>query len=93
MISSDGSFCLPVCVLQCVFIESSVSHISLKEWNNLSGTVFPRVLYLKYLFCLYFLDYVRVLKHSAPDLQRVCVWVCVCVSDFVCFAYAYSSDP
>lgn len=58
MTRSDGSFCLPVCdcvfYSVCVFIESSVSHISLKEWNNLSGTVFPRVLYLKYSFCLYF---------------------------------------
>lgn len=38
----------------CVFIGSSVSHISLEGWNILSGTVFPRVLYLFGFFCLYF---------------------------------------
>lgn len=67
IMNSDGRF-LPTIVCDfctCVFIESSVSHISLAGWNNLSGTVFPRVLYLTYLFVL-FLDYVCV-----------CVYVCV----------------
>lgn len=58
--------CVCVCASDfffvCVFIESSVSHISLEGWNNLSGTVFPRVLYLTYLLVLslFFLDYMYV---------------------------------
>lgn len=61
----------------CVFIESSVSHISLEGWNNLSGTVFPRVLYLTYLFVLSLFFWIILLcvfvcRHSPPDLQNVC---------------------
>lgn len=78
MTSIDGSFCLPVCVFVCVcftarvFIGSSVSHISLEGWNNLSGTVFPRVLYLTYLFVLpLFLNYVCVCEDSVLLISRV----------------------
>lgn len=60
MTSSDGSFYLPACVYvcviyMCIYREQCLSYFTFEGWNNLSGTVFPRVLYLFIFFlCLYF---------------------------------------
>lgn len=50
------SFVYFCCVnVNCVFIGSSASHISLERWNNLSGTVFPQGFILKiFIFFLHF---------------------------------------
>ena len=69
MTSSDGSFCLPVSVsvcdyvcFTCVFIESSVSHISLQRVEQLIGdSVSQSFILIDIFICLsLFLDYVCV---------------------------------
>lgn len=88
MTTSDGSFCLPfsVCLfVVCVFIGSSASHISLQGWNSLSGTVFPRVLYLKYSFVGFiFFGYVCVCVRNM--LLELCSF---CPAAFVAFFLEY----
>lgn len=69
----------------CVFIGSSASHISLQGWNSLSGTVFPRVLYLKYSFVGFiFFGYVCVCVRNM--LLELCSF---CPAAFVAFFLEY----
>lgn len=71
------SFVYFCCVnVNCVFIGSSASHISLERWNNLSGTVFPQGFILKIFifFCFILIVCVRLGKLSdlgVYSLQRV----------------------
>jgi len=70
MSSSDGRFCLPVCVCVCVFerecvrlcvcvfIGSSVSHISLGRVEQLIGGSVSQSFILDIFILSYFLDYV-----------------------------------
>lgn len=72
--------CVFLC-FTCVFIGSSVSHISLEGWNNLSGTVFPRVLYLFICFCVFIFG------------LRLFVCLCACVRVFACVCVCGHSPP
>lgn len=70
MTSSDGRFCLPVCVCVferecvrlcvCVFIGSSVSHISLGRVEQLIGGSVSQSFILDIFILSYFSDYVCV---------------------------------
>lgn len=81
MTSSDGSFCLPVRVFlcfTCVFIGSSVSHISLGRVEQLIGDSVSQSFILIYLFlCLYFWT------------VFVCMCVCMCVGTVLQLAFLY----
>lgn len=71
--------CVCFCVLH-VYLSGAVSLIfHLEGWNNLSGTVFPRVLYLFICFCVFIFG--RCLS--------VCVHVCMCVGTVLQLAFLY----
>lgn len=95
MENSDGRFCLPACVIvcefyMCIYREQCLSYFT-EGWNNLSGTVFPKVLYFMYLFVvsfnfglcasvLFFFGsfLLTVLRHVTTVLQQSCVRCLIC---------------
>lgn len=83
MTSSDGSFCLPVCVFvfyMCIYREQCLSYFTWKGGTTYWGQCFPEFYTYLFVFVSLFLDGVCL---------YACMCVCMCVGTVLQLAFLY----